>query len=65
MTPTDPSPDFSSERDASPWRELAELLWQERAYALFPLVFGCGLGGLGLVAAQLAGPLAPFIYPFW
>ena len=62
MTP----PVFEGESpDPSAWGELLELLWQERAYALLPLVVGCGLGGAGLVAAQAAGPLAPLLYPFW
>lgn len=51
--------------DHSPWRELWELLREERAYFLFPLVVGCGLCALALLGAQAAGPLAPFIYPGW
>lgn len=53
------------ERDFSPWGELLELLREERAFFLMPLALGAGLCGLLLVGAQLAGPLAPFLYPGW
>jgi len=51
--------------DSSPWRELLELLWEERRYFLLPLVVGLSLAALGLIGAQAAGPLAPFLYPYF
>lgn len=54
---------MSESPDPSPWSELLELLWEERAFVLLPLLLGSALCAFGLVAAQAAGPLAPFLYP--